>query len=224
MSEAGDATLAIDGVSPAAAAAEAHGGSAAPISAQKQQASSSRRPSDEERPDETKADNKESQSWEPSREYPIILGPSFESADAAVSTYRYENLPPSVDARAPYVADVASDGTAQVERPHAEGFEGGPARFSGQVAPGQPGDFALVFKGDHFVLEKVATVATNLRHDDSSRRAPPAKRKRASNAPRQSGRPASPLAAPTLATVSRVSKPAPEAPTGGDRGGGGGGV
>lgn len=124
------------------------------------------------------------------RDYPIKLGAS------TLSTFRYEFLPASVDVTAPSVVTLNGK-QATVERPLADG---GTARFVGEAADAGATDFALVFKGDHFVLEKIGTVATNLRHvrDET----PTPRPKRAKKLPKKQHK-----AAPaTIGTVMNVSR------------------
>lgn len=148
--------------------------------------------------------------WEADRDYPIVLGESFDDETAGLATYRYEFLPPSVDTSVPCLASVSED-TATVERPQKSGFDG-PARFVGQIADAQPTEMALIFRGDHFVLERVTAVATNLRHDQATGALPgalraPAKRKR--DMTRAAARLSSIAPPPTLdaMAVSNVSRP-----------------
>lgn len=139
-----------------------------------------------------------------SNTYPIVLGsPSEED----LRTFRYDHaLPVSVDETAPCVARF-DEGThkVSVERPQRQGFQQGDARFTGTSStPGA--DYALVFRGDHYTLEKIDRSVNNLRHvvvDDNQ--------KETSRAPKRKRRPtpktsATTAAVPTLERISAVSR------------------
>lgn len=162
--------------------------------------------------DESMANEQEekARAWKTQREYPIILGPSLHSA--MLATFRYEFFPLSIDTSAPYSASMAEDGTT-VQRPQKVGFEG-PIQFVGFTSTSQPYEFALVFHGDHFSLERIASVTGNLKYvcrDDNKLSSsavatrPTAKRRR--DSPRPVVKAAEIPSTLDAMSVSRVSRP-----------------
>lgn len=98
--------------------------------------------------------------WQAHRDYPIIIGSSLHAGTLA--TFRYEFFPLSIHSSAPYSASMAEDGTT-IQRPQKPGFEG-PIEFVGFTSTSQSCEFALVFHGDHFTLERIASVTGNLKY------------------------------------------------------------